>query len=419
MTGSDVQPPLFRDENNRVSLRRLIVKNYKSVGYADIQLRNLTILVGRNGAGKSNFLDALRFVVDGLQMSLDHAIQSRGGIDEVRRRSTGHPRNVVIRLEWQLPDFRKAAYEFEIAARKQGAFAVKREQLEITNAAREVIAHYTVEEGTVSEGSAALPPGSPDRLYLVTAASLPEFQETYEAMRSMGFYNLNPEAMKELQSPDAGEILHRDGANIASVVARLGRDSPETIDRINQYLERIVPDVSGFDRVGLGPKETLQFRQAVKGAKNPWKFYAANMSDGTLRALGALTAVMQLAKRKRPVSLVGIEEPETALHPAAAGALMDALREASARTQIIITTHSPDLIDQMKVEDEALLVVESRLGTTHISPPDKASTEAIKTHLYTPGELLRMDQLEADTNARSPKDEQWDLPHDNARDDKS
>jgi predicted ATPase len=118
------------------------------------------------------------------------------------------------------------------------------------------------------------------------------------------------------------------------------------------------------------------------------------MSDGTLRALGILVAVSQRAGKDYPVSLVGIEEPETALHPAAAGALMDALGEASSHTQILATTHSPDLLDQVDLETDSLLAVVLQEGVTRVAPIDPASREAIRTHLYTPGELLRLDQLE-------------------------
>ena len=61
-------------------VRRLRLRNYKSISVCDVELGQLTLLVGRNGSGKSNFLDGLRFVADGLNLSLDHAIKSRGGI---------------------------------------------------------------------------------------------------------------------------------------------------------------------------------------------------------------------------------------------------------------------------------------------------------------------------------------------------
>jgi predicted ATPase len=384
-----VEDPASRMAKREPFVRRARIRAFKSIGACDVALRPLTVLCGRNGSGKSNFLDALRFVMDGLQTSLDHAIKSRGGIDEVRRRSTGHPRNFAIQLNVTLSDGRPATYGFEIAARPQGGFVVKQEHAVLPGAS------YRVEEGEIRLRSLpTMPPSAPDRLYLVNAAGLPEFRELYDSMLRMGFYNLNPEVMKRPQNPDAGELLQRDGGNIASVITRLATADPNVKDRIKSYLATIVPGIVDFDRVSLGAWETLEFRQEVVGARHPWKFQASSMSDGTLRALGALVAVTQLAAGMNPVSLVGIEEPETALHPAAAGALMDAIKEAAAHTQVLITTHSPELVDQ--IDPESLLGVQSRLGDTEIGPIDPASRDAIKRHLYSPGELLRMNQLSVD-----------------------
>ena len=76
---------------------------------------------------------------------------------------------------------------------------------------------------------------------------------------------------------------------------------------------------------------------------------------------------------KKRVLLVGIEEPEIALHPAAAGVLLDALREAAATTQVIITSHSPDLLDDKELDPESILAVEARDGLTVIADIDQAS----------------------------------------------
>jgi predicted ATPase len=384
-------------ESDVPCLKRVAIRNYKSIGKCEVGLQRLTIVVGRNGSGKSNFLDALRFIVDGLQSSLDHAIKARGGIEAVRRVSTGHPRNFTISVDLSLADWQTARYTFEIGPRPKGGFVVRHEILQIQDAGRNQVAQYEIKEGQlIRPAEGAMPPAVPDRLYLVSASSLPAFRPVFDALASMGFYNLNPEAMKELQSPDAGELLHRDGSNIASVIARLTADEPATKHRISQYLATIVPDISEVARVSLGPRETVEFRQKVKGANSPWRFYANSMSDGTLRALGTLVAVTQLAERTRRATLVGIEEPETALHPAAAAALMDALHEASVRTQIIVTSHSPDLLDTEGLHGDELLVAVSRQGDTEIGPMGEGNLKAIREHLYTPGELLRMDQLEPD-----------------------
>ena len=207
--------------------------------------------------------------------------------------------------------------------------------------------------------------------------------------------------MKEIQSPDAGELLRRDGSNIASVVARLSEDDPAIKTRIRDYLASIVPDIDDFERVPLGHRESLQFRQKVKGSKYPWRFYAANMSDRTLRTLGVLVAAMQLVIRKNRVRLVGIEEPETALHPAAAGALMDSLREAATSTQVMLTSHSPDLLDRFEPDKDSLIVVQATQGATELGPADPASLNSVSNHLYSAGDLLRMDQLQPDPEAIS------------------
>lgn len=399
-------------------MRRVRLENYKSIGRCDVGLAPLTVLVGRNGSGKSNFLDALGFIGDSLRSSLDHAVRERGGLRLICRHSIDHPRSFEIEVEITLDGGVPATYAIKIDSKaKGGEFWVAREKLVVGSARVSPLEHsktsmrfvaeesaapyhspawYEVEDGEVVSSSLRdMPPAAPDRLYLVTASGLRQFRPAYDALVSMGFYNLNPETMKRPQSPDAGELLHRDGWNIASVIARLERDAPDLEERVVEYLRKIVPGVQDFRRIELGPQETVQFHQEVQGAQSPWSFYAMAMSDGTLRALGILIAAFQPTGRHR-VRLVGIEEPETALHPAAAGALIDALREATAHTQVLLTTHSPDLIDGLDFERDKLLVVHSHGGTTELAEPDQASLTSIKDHLMTPGELLRMDQLEPD-----------------------
>lgn len=392
-------------------LRRVQIRNFKSIAKCDLRLGRFNLFVGRNGSGKSNFLDALRFIADGLLSSLDHAMKSRGGVDGVRRRSTGHPHNIALKVEMNLPNGCVAEYGFEIGAQPKRGFSVKREHLQIRSSVGEVLDGFEVAEATLQQAGIvrpqgtesslfphapqpSMPPVSPDRLYLVAAAGLPQFRPVYDGLTAMGFYCLNPEQMKEVQSPDAGEILRHDGSNIASVIARLSEDRRDLKDRIREYLQLIVPDIADFDRVPLSHRETLQFRQQVKGSSHPWHFYAASMSDGTLRTLGVLVATMQLADRTNPIRLVGIEEPETALHPSAAGGLMDALREAAENTQVLVTTHSPDLLDKFNPESDRLFSVVGQEGLTEIGPVDEASLKAMQEHLYTAGQLLRMDQLE-------------------------
>jgi hypothetical protein len=99
------------------------------------------------------------------------------------------------------------------------------------------------------------------------------------------------------------------------------------------------------------------------------------------------------------VRLVGIEEPEVALHPGAAGVLRDALRAAARNTQVIVTSHSPDLLDDKSISDANILAVTMRAGETLMGPVDDAGRSAIRDKLFTVGELLRLGQLNPDEGA--------------------
>jgi predicted ATPase len=184
----------------------------------------------------------------------------------------------------------------------------------------------------------------------------------------MGFYNLNPDEIRELQPPDAGEVLKRDGSNLASVLSMMAKENREGFDRVVAFLSKVVPGIQAIDVKHVGRKETLEFRQLVGNSKDAWRFMAENMSDGTLRALGVLTALFQSSSQAaKRVPFVGIEEPEVAVHPGAAGVLRDGLVTASKTTQIAVTSHSPDLLDDKDIPDESILAVVKRNGETTIA----------------------------------------------------
>lgn len=376
-------------------LRRVALRNYKSIGSCDVELQPLTLIVGRNGSGKSNFLDALRFVADALRTSLDHALRERGGIREVRRRSTGHPTHFRIGLSLNLPDGGMGDYQFQLGAQKEGAWEVTEERCRVETPLRELHEFHVRAGQIVRSSEQVLPPLSPDRLLLATVGGFPAFRAVHDGLSRMGFYSLNPSQVRALQPPDAGDLLLRDGRNIASVLGQLEIRAPETKQRVVEYLNRVVPGVMDVTKRALGQYETLEFRQLVAGSKEPWTFLASNMSDGTLRALGILVALFQTAADPaRHVPVVGIEEPEVALHPAATGVLMGCLEEASATTQVLVTSHSADLLDTAPVPEDAILVASSDEGVTRLAGPDEVGLSVIRDHLFTPGELLRQDQLQ-------------------------
>lgn len=391
-------------------LSRVQLKQFRSIASADVALGRLLFLVGPNGSGKSNFLDALRLLSDSLQTSLDQALRARGGIGEVRRRSTGHPTHLAVEVDFEGDGFR-GSYGFEVAAVRGAGFRVSRERCAIDFDPKPGVdlgrsAHFAVKDGLLtSHSESVMPPVNDHRLYLVASAGIDSFRPVFDGLAGISVFSVNPDVIRRPQTPDSGEFLLRDGANLASVLHRLERSKAARGDstRIEDYLRLIVPGMQGVKRVELGSWETLEFSQDVPGAEHPWRFRAQSVSDGTLRALGVLVSLFASTGNTR--SPIGIEEPESALHPAAAGVLLDALRDASERRQVIVTSHSPDLLDRRDIEFGEIYAVRSVGGETVIGELDEAGAFALREQLFTPGELLRTDQLLPRVSARSASEE--------------
>jgi predicted ATPase len=376
------------------------IQNYKSIKACDVHLRPLSILVGPNGSGKSNFLDALRFTADALSTTLDTALRDRGGINEVRRRSGGHPNHFAIRLDLRLRSGHHGHYAFKVGAAPNGGFRVTDEECMVRTAdfgAED--SRFRIRNGALTTNlEEKLPVVTDDRLFLVSASNVPAFRPIFDALRSMGFYNLSPAVIRQPQPPDPGTLLRRDGSNLASVLGHLAQTNRPVLERVVDYLRLVAPGVEGVTRRPVGPMETIEFRQRVAGRRDPWAFAAGNISDGTLRGLGVLVALLQ--SNGSPPTLVGIEEPEVALHPAAVSVLIDAIRDASQHTQVVVTSHSPELLDRKDLDDEAILAVAADEGVTAIGPLSEVGRSALRERLFTAGELLRMNQLEPDAEAR-------------------
>ena len=379
----------------RFDIQRVRLLHYRSIKTCDVRLADLTVLVGPNGSGKSNFVDSLRLVSQALSENLDNALRERGGAAEVRRRSNGHPTHFTIQLDFAGDGF-TGSFMFKVGAAKGGDYRVTHEKCSVrtTSEMADADAFYEVRDGhlVASSFDTVLPPGVDDRLYLVQASAIPAFRRVFDGLSDVNVYNLNPGSMRMPQRPEAGDLLRRDGANIASVLEHLSRVAPETKTKVEDYLRLVVPGTIAANRVSYGAYESVEFRQRVEGRDDAWTFPATSMSDGTLRALGILVALF--APGSSGFSPIAVEEPETALHPAAAGLLLEALQSASRDRQILATSHSPELLDSNGLGPENILAVRAVDGVTTISPVDDVTANALRDNTFTAGELLRVDQLQ-------------------------
>jgi predicted ATPase len=391
-------------------LRRVRIRGYKSIAFCDVTLGPLTILVGRNASGKSNFLDALAFLRDALRSNLSDAIN--------RRTDTGGPlcRSVdakqfsieVESVHLQQPSGERYLLEYalEVPFRPGGWLAPPNERFRTTRLSDGQEMGFTSQEGTArwfgaighpfDTGSVTL--SSSDHLMLNLFGHPGDAHQLSRGLQRMGFYNFSPTAMRLPRKPNYGLDLDRDGSNLASVIETTRENDKEAIERVGRYLSAITEPVELLGVAKYGEYETVRFRVGRNGRGLPLEFDAASMSDGTLRALAALVAAFQIVLPHGHPSLVAIEEPETSLHPAAMRALVDALDEATGHTQVLLTTQSAELLDNPHVRPENVRVVEMIDGQTVIGPVDEASLEIVRQKLDTLGGLERQNQLGPDAD---------------------
>ena len=151
-------------------------------------------------------------------------------------------------------------------------------------------------------------------------------------------------------------------------------------------LGRVIAGVRGIRVQEVGGYLVTELEHEMQNGQTAW-FPLAQESDGTLRVLGLLAALYQ----STPHSLIAIEEPELSIHPGALAMLSEVIEEAATRSQVLITTQSPDLISRFSADQ--LRVVE-RVGTeTKIGPIDKGQRETINKQLFSAGDLLRIEGL--------------------------
>ena len=381
-------------------IRQVQIKNFKSLGRVVVDLEPFTVLVGPNGAGKSNFVDALAFIQESLSHSPGRALKNRGGnrvVSQWERNGFG------LRFWIDLSVEIRADYAIEIEW-SPDEHRVARERCVIWEHERERAAFEIAGGRFVREIPGVRAQIPQDRLALFAASATEEFRPVYDFLTTMRFYDIDPGPLGLLHGVDSGDALELDGSNAASVLRRLREQAPDRHERVCELLRLATGSVQSVRAVEERERIALEFHQDI-GLQNPGVFYGWEMSEGTRRLLALLLALYQPARS----SLIAIEEPEATVHPAMAEAVLQILLDAAQDRQVLITTHSPDILDAKELSDRQIRTVTSHHGRTTIAPLSSASRQAIREHLYTPGELLRVNELGQDVEAAEKAAGQLDL----------
>lgn len=359
-------------------IKRVKIKQYRSIASCDVTLGALTFLIGLNGSGKSNFLDALRLIPDTLRSTVGEAIQDRGGMREVLRQATGHPTNVGVRVDFEIGS-EPGLFALDLHE-ERGEMCIKSEECSFAGT------EYLVQRGHVvkqPEGGSSR--ARTDRAYLASVSGLPAFQPVFEALSRMAFHDFKPSAIRAGGKAGASLGLARDGGNLGPLVCSL---PPETLARLNGFIGAFMSDVEAIVPRG---KRAFDLRRRVADFADTWRRPGTSLSDGALTALATLLA-LQLSQTREP-GFVALEHPESLLHLDALAVVRDALLEASTSAQVIVSTHSADLLDDKRIGGEVVLAADSFRGATEVGPIDSSVLSCLKTSPVTVGELLRWNEL--------------------------
>ena len=355
-------------------ITELSIEGFKSFGSPaeTIELGPLNFVVGANASGKTNLLSALRFLQNAVAHDVSYATSEMGGNAEVRnkrlrQRNTLKPVRLSLKLKkaFQIsltdnpePDnteiVRSMEYDLVIDLRSGD------DTVEID---REVLRAERVWRGDTSEvgldrygrtidivprdgRSVRIPENESTRLGLVGVGFVSlSAMFLREEIRGWRFHNIVPDVARQPCRDERAAALGPAGEKLASILHRM---SDEDRNGISHGLRAIVP---GLREVGtrLSMDGTLTFRileDKLKTGINP-----GSASDGTVRLLALLVATTWSVRNS---TLITIEEPENGVHPHLAEYIVGVLRSASEHSQIVVTTHAPDLLDHLEPHEVIL-----------------------------------------------------------------
>ena len=367
-----------------MSIKRIIVGNYKSIEHLDLQLNPLAVFVGPNNAGKSNILDCFLFLSDFVKTGAD-AAKKRGGFEQIvfngdlaRKISIELQGSIQIKTKERLYRY---FIEFEgdrwgNCHNKQEIFSHKRgkgEQKLLEFPSEDNMAIAWDETGKRTGGIGA----GRDKSYLYHFSDqvrYPILGHFSNEVQNWGSFNLLPPLMRSPLPVRKDFQLQPWGENLSVVLHGLQTEHPGKFKEIEDILKSAIPELEELS-TGLTSHEQGQTYIRIKEKDLKTIIPSWGISDGSLHLLGYLAPLYL----PTPPPLVCFEEPENYVHPRLLELIVDLLKSSSETTQLLVSTHSPYLVDFLKPQD--LIIVEKKGGRTQIKRIEdkKGIKEALKT----------------------------------------
>ena len=384
-------------------LKTVRIQHYKSLNDVTVHLHpGVTVIVGPNGVGKSNFVDVFRFLHDAVASNLDDAIRKREGIVRLLQYYKTRPSDIYLNFTFK-DDREEFEYYLRLGGKGNGDWYIVRESLSPLEPAEPIeygmrYVRESSEKLIVDQDEIE---GFPEhRLALGTLLRQiqdPQPEKNDFRLRSilLGFRiirevshwshcTIYPNILKKPANPDRSRLaLEESGENWATVIKSA---KPAVMERIYEAMQAVLPDFRHVKVETVGSYLIPRFFFA--SGEETIAFDPIQLSDGTLRLFGILLAAYQ---QPAPRLLV-IEEPEQTIYPGALAVLADVFSEISETTQVIITTHSPHLISHFTPDQIRVAYLQN--GLTQIANIHPHQMEAIHEGLMSLGEFMATEGLQ-------------------------
>ena len=398
-------------------IKKIKVTNFKSFGNLEIELGNFNVLIGPNAAGKSNFVHIFEFLRDIVSSGLNNAVSMQGGVEYLRNINIGSSERLSINVvsTQELGLFRRlrenligtkiyeTIYEFALKFNKRGSgFRIAEDKLiqkckfvrldrpgkkikEILGDGEIIIfstngkvkIDLNIPERVPLKKEDIFPPFLPEEklpnrtLLLETSYFLIRLLEGI--FRDISIYDFDPKLPKKATPITGKAELEEDGSNLSIILKNI-TENKEKRRKLFNLVKDLLPFVENLDVEKFADKSLL-FKLQETYFKNQY-LPASLISDGTINITALIIA---LYFEKKP--LVIIEEPERNIHPYLISKVVDMMKDASQKKQIIVTTHNPEIVKYAGL-DNILLVSRDKNGFSKISRPiDKEEIRTFLEHI--------------------------------------
>lgn len=359
------------------AIKKITVKGFKSIKeLEDFELKPLNIVVGANGAGKSNLIQIFRMLIAMTSKNFQKFIRENGGADSFPFNGLKETSKIEIGFEFlSNSSFAEGSnfYRFNLTPTVDEKFLIEEERKYVTTNWRSY--------GSPGEES-RLQEQKDERSYYGQWNGVGHF--VYDSISRWMVYHFHDTSatapMRRSEIVEDWHILRGDAGNIAPFLLNLKECNENSYKEILDAICLVTPFFDDFrlDIAKQGEAERVKLSWRQKGSDYPMQPY--HLSDGSIRFICLAAALLQ----PNPPSTIIIDEPELGLHPAAISILAELIQKAAKRTQVIVATQSPMLIDQFSIED--IIVANRKDGaSTFERLKEEDFTEWLKD--YSVGEL--------------------------------